>query len=192
MTLKFLPSLLLSVLFVSSSYALDGDMYDFFLPNGLKVILMEKHAAPRVAVGVFYNVGSHDDPNGKKGITKIVKSMMLEGTNKFPKSDEKIMSELKARVWDDVYPDHSYFSIEVPSEEIGFALDLESDRMQNVIITDSLLVKTKSKHKSRFDTWKNKNAFDVGFTDLMQQAIPEGHPYKTTRWGIQKQIDTNL
>ena len=190
MTSKFLPSLLLSVLFISSSYALDGDMYDFFLPNGLKVILMEKHAAPRVAVGVFYNVGSHDEPDGHKGITKLIYYMMLEGTNKFPKSDEKIMSELKARVRDGVNPDRSYFLIEVPSEEIGFALDLESDRMQNVIIADSLLVKTKSKHKSREDTWRNKNVFDVGFTDLMQQAIPEGHPYKTTPWGIQEQIDT--
>ena len=190
MTLKFLPSLLFSALLISSSNALDGDMYDFFLPNGLKVILMEKHAAPRVTVGVFYNVGSHDEPDGYKGITKLIYYMMLEGTNKFPKSDEKLMRELKAHVWDGVNPDRSYFSIEVPNEEIGFALELESDRMQNVIITDSLLVKIKSKHKSRFDTWRNKNVFDVGFTDLMQQAIPGGHPYKTTPWGIQKQIDT--
>ncbi|MDP6570944.1 MAG: insulinase family protein, partial [Candidatus Marinimicrobia bacterium] len=137
MTSKFLPSLLFSLLLISSSYALDGDMYDFFLPNGLKVVLMEKHAAPRVAVGVYYNVGSHDDPDGQKGITKIVKYMMLEGTSKFPKSDEKLMRELNANVWDGVNPDRVYFSIEVPIEDIGYALDLESDRMQNIIITDS-------------------------------------------------------
>ena len=151
---------------------------------------MEKHAAPRVAVGVFYNVGSHDEPEGQKGITKLIYYMMLEGTNKFPKSDEKLMSELKAHLWDGVNPDRSYFSIEVPSEEIDFALDLESDRMQNVIITDSLLEKTKSKHKSRFDTWRNRHAFDVGFTDLIKQSMPEGHPYQTTPWGIKEQIDT--
>ena len=151
---------------------------------------MEKHAAPRVAVGVYYNVGSHDEPEGHKGITKLIYYMMLEGTNKFPKSDEKIMSELKARVWDGVNPDRSYFSIEVPSEEIDFALDLESDRMQNVIISDSLLEKTKSKHKSKFDTWRNRNPFDVGFTDIFKQFIPDGHPYKTTPWGIKEQIDT--
>jgi zinc protease len=190
MTSKFLPSLLFSLLLISSSYALDGDMYDFFLPNGLKVVLMEKHAAPRVAVGVYYNVGSHDDPDGQKGITKIVKYMMLEGTSKFPKSDEKLMRELNAHVWDGVNPDRVYFSIEVPNEEIGYALDLESDRMQNIIITDSLLVKTKLKHKSREDTWRNKNAFDVGFTELFLESLPEGHPYKTMDWGIKEQIDT--
>ena len=75
MTLKFLPSLLFSFLFISSSYALDGDMYDFFLPNGLKVIMMEKHAAPKVAVMVGYNVGSHDEVEGQKGITNLIKEI---------------------------------------------------------------------------------------------------------------------
>ncbi len=190
MSFQFLPSLLISFLLLSFTHAFEGDMYDFFLPNGLKVILMEKHAAPRVAVGVFYNVGSHDDPDGQKGITKIVKYMMLEGTSKFPKSDEKLMRELKSHIWDSVNKDRTYFSIEVPKENIDFALDLESDRMQNIIISDSLLEKTKLKLKTREDTWKNKNAFDVGFTELFLESMPEGHPYKTMDWGIKEQVDT--
>ena len=72
MASKFLPSLLLSVLFISTSTAFEGDIHDFFLPNGLKVILMERHGAPKVAVNIAYNVGSHDEPMGKKG-RKIVK-----------------------------------------------------------------------------------------------------------------------
>ena len=190
MSIQFLPSLLISFLLLSFSHAFEGDMYDFFLPNGLKVILMEKHAAPRVAVGVYYNVGSHDDPDGQKGITKIVKYMMLEGTSKFPKSDEKLMRELKSHIWDGVNKDRTYFSIEVPKENIDFALDLESDRMQNVIISDNLLEKTKLKLKTREDTWKNSNAFDVGFTELFLESMPEGHPYKTMDWGIKEQVDT--
>ena len=190
MSFQFLPSLLISFLLLSFTHAFEGDMYDFFLPNGLKVILMEKHAAPRVAVGVYYNVGSHDDPDGQKGITKIVKYMMLEGTSKFPKSDEKLMRELKSHIWDSVNEDRTYFSIEVPKEKIDFALDLESDRMQNVIISDSLLEKTKLKLKTREDTWRNKNAIDVGFTELILESMPEGHPYKTMDWGIKEQVDT--
>ena len=70
-------------------------MYDFFLPNGLKVIMMEKHAAPRVAVGTYFNVGLHDDPPGKKGVTAIVEYMMLEGTAKYPNNRiDKIKTEL--------------------------------------------------------------------------------------------------
>jgi len=190
MTPKFFSTFIFSVLFSSISFAFEGDMYDFFLPNGLKVILMEKHAAPRVAVGAFYNVGFHDDPNGQKGISELVRDMMLEGTEKFPKSNEKLMRELKAHVWDGHSSDRVYFSIEVPNDKISFAFDLESDRMQNIIITNSLLEKAKSIHESREDTWRNRNAFDVGFTEIFMESMPEGHPYKTTGWGIREQIDT--
>ena len=117
MKLKLPPTFLYSLISFSFLTALDGDIYDFFLPNGLKVILMEKHASPKVAVSVFYNVGSHDEPDGHKGITKLIYYMMLEGTSKFPKSDEKIMIELKAHLWDGVSSDRTYFSLEVPNEE---------------------------------------------------------------------------
>ena len=166
-------------------------MYDFYLPNGLKVILMEKHAAPRVAVGVYYNVGSHDEPSGQKGITRLISWMMLEGTEKYPKSEfDKIKTELKALFWIGVNSDRSYFSTEIPIEEIEFAINFESDRMQNIMITDSLLEKTKTKLKSRYETWRNRNPFDVGFTDIFKEMMPKGHPYKTMPWGITEQIDT--
>ena len=52
------------------------------------------------------------------------------------------------------------------------------------------LEKTKTKLKSRYETWRNKNRFNVGFSDLFLEMIPDGHPYKTTPWGISEQIDT--
>ena len=78
--MKILSFLIYSLILISFSRALDGDLYDFFLPNGLKVILMEKHAAPKVAVSVFYNVGSHDEAEGQKGITRLIKYIINEGT----------------------------------------------------------------------------------------------------------------
>ena len=94
MASKFLPSLLFSFLFMSSSYALDGDMYDFFLPNGMKVILMEKHATPKIGLGVYYNVGSHDELWGQKGITPIIYRLVSEGTEKYPKEKQRTWEKL--------------------------------------------------------------------------------------------------
>ena len=85
MASKFLPSLLFSVLFISTSTAFDGDIHDFFLPNGLKVILMERHGAPKVAVNIAYNVGSHDESKEERGINDIVtKAIVLGGTQLYP------------------------------------------------------------------------------------------------------------
>ena len=191
MTSKFLPSLLFSFLFISSSYALDGDMYDFFLPNGLKVIMMEKHAAPKVAVMLGYNVGSHDEIEGQKGITNLIREITNKGTSKYPKvKADKIKEELQAKSDDGVSPDRTYFVTEIPVENIEFALDLESDRMQNIIVSEEILSNSKDDFKTKYSSWKNKNPFDVGFTDVFLKMFPEGHPYRTSPWGIMEQVDT--
>ena len=191
MTLKFLHSLLFSFLFISSSYALDGDMYDFFLPNGLKVIMMEKHAAPKVAVMLGYNVGSHDEVEGQKGITNLIKEITNKGTSKYPKVEaDKIKEELQAKYDNAVGPDKTYFITEIPIENIEFALDLESDRMQNIIVSEETLSNSKIKIKTKYRSWRNNNTFDAAFTDIHFKMFPEGHPYRTSPWGIMEQVDT--
>jgi len=191
MNSKFLPSLLFSFLFISSSYALDGDMYDFFLPNGLKVIMMEKHAAPKVAVMLGYNVGSHDEVEGQKGITNLIKEITNKGTSKYPKVKvDKIKEELQAKYDNAVGPDKTYFITEIPIENIEFALDLESDRMQNIIVSEETLSNSKIKIKTKYRSWRNDNPIDAAFTDALLGMFPEGHPYKTSPWGIMEQVDT--
>ena len=191
MTLKFLPSLLFSFLFISSSYALDGDMYDFFLPNGLKVIMMEKHAAPKVAVMLGYNVGSHDEVEGQKGITNLIKEITNKGTSKYPNLKvDKIKEELQAKYDDGVSLDRTFFITEIPIENIEFALDLESDRMQNIIVSEETLSNSKIKIKTKYSSWRNNNPIDAAFTDVNLKMFPEGHPYRTGSWGILEQVDT--
>ena len=168
MTLKFLPSLLFSFLFISSSYALDGDMYDFFLPNGLKVIMMEKHAAPKVAVMLGYNVGSHDEVEGQKGITRLIKEITNKGTSKYPKVKvDKIREELQAKYDDGVSPDRTFFITEIPIENIEFALDFESDRMQNIIVSEETLSNSKDEFKAKHSSWEINNPIDKALLMLL-------------------------
>ena len=118
----------------------DGDMYDFFLPNGLKVILMEKHSAPKVAVSIFYNVGSHDEPDGQKGINALISTAILQGTEKYP-SDlrQKKRDEYSASYGDRNGQDITLMWTEIQKEQLEFVLDLESDRMVNINIDAEML-----------------------------------------------------
>ncbi len=50
------------------------------LDNGLTVLLVERHEQPTVACGLFYNVGSVNDPQGKSGIAHLFEHMMFKGT----------------------------------------------------------------------------------------------------------------
>jgi len=190
MTSKFLPSLLFSLLFISPSYALDGDMYDFFLPNGLKVILMEKHATPKIGLGVYYNVGSHDELWGQKGITPIINRLVFEGTEKYPK--EKL-SELRDKFsmdkGDRDNRDMTYFYSELPKNELEFGLDFESDRMQNIVVNAESLNKIKKEYKLDYDNF-HENYLWWRFDNMFKEILPDDHPYKIDDHGIWEQIDT--
>ena len=50
------------------------------LDNGLKILLVERHEQPSVALGLFYDVGSVDDPRGRSGIAHMFEHMMFKGT----------------------------------------------------------------------------------------------------------------
>jgi zinc protease len=51
----------------------------FELPNGLPVILMEKHGVPIVQVKMLIRAGSVDDPSGKTGLASMTAAMLDEG-----------------------------------------------------------------------------------------------------------------
>ena len=204
MKIKTLSFIIYSFILISFSQALDGEMYDFFLPNGLKVILMEKHAAPKAAVSLFYHVGSHDDKEGEKGINMIIRQIInetwenppviQEGTSKYSRLEyEKKFSELQAHFYSEPSYDKTFFVIEVPVENIEFVLDLGSDIMQNIIITEDILNRSKDKHKADYISWHNESLTGPGMKqefDMLHSMIPEGHPYKTQTRGILEQFDT--
>ena len=50
------------------------------LPNGLRVVLIEDHALPLVAVRAVVGVDSLDDPVGKEGLFVLTAGMLREGT----------------------------------------------------------------------------------------------------------------
>ena len=190
MTLKFLPSLLFSVLLISSSNALDGDIHDFFLPNGLKVILMERHGAPKVAVNIAYNVGSHDEPKGTRGINDIVtKAIVIGGTQLYPNEKlSKMRDELGASYGDHTAFDISLFWTEIHIDGLDFILDVESDRMTNAIINDDVLEKMKERYSVDWSEWK-KDEVGFAFKNALDEFMPKGHPYQSL-WPDPSQINS--
>ena len=50
------------------------------LDNGLTLLLVERHEQPTVAAGIFYDVGSVNDPAGKSGIAHLFEHMLFKGS----------------------------------------------------------------------------------------------------------------
>jgi zinc protease len=106
--------------------------------NGLDVILCERHEAPIVTTMVVYHIGSRNEAVGYTGATHFLEHMMFKGT--------KEHDPLKKSGFDDLLKPiggynnattsqdrTNYFEI-VPSKSLPLTLDIESDRMRNLLL----------------------------------------------------------
>src|SRR5918912_2718440 len=82
---KFLFPLFVCALAVLSAQAqgprnVRVDFKETKLKNGLRVITVEDHSAPVVALSITYNVGSRNERQGRTGFAHLFEHMMFKGS----------------------------------------------------------------------------------------------------------------
>jgi hypothetical protein len=102
----------------------------FTLPNGLRVVVHEDRKAPVVAVSIWYNVGSKDEPKGRTGFAHLFEHLMFNGSENAPGeyfnyTRQMGATDLNGTTW---FDRTNYFQT-VPRPALERALFLESDRM---------------------------------------------------------------
>jgi zinc protease len=102
------------------------------LSNGLTVLIREAHAAPVASFWVWYRVGSRNEYTGITGISHWVEHMLFKGTEAFPKGQAEKAIAREGGVFNGMtaYDFTTYFAT-LPSDRIGLALRVETDRMVN-------------------------------------------------------------
>lgn len=130
--------LLPSFLFIPFSEAgLKEQVFETVLPNGLKVILLENHKAPLVTFQVWYRVGSRNEPWGKTGLSHMLEHMMFKGTEKIgPEQFSRIIQENGGNDNAFTSADYTAYFENLSSDRIQVAIDLEADRMQNLVLRE--------------------------------------------------------
>lgn len=125
-------------LFIPLSEAgLKEQVYETVLPNGLKVILLENHKAPLVTFQIWYRVGSRNEAWGKTGLSHMLEHMMFKGTEKIgPEEFSRIIQENGGN--DNAFTSHDYTAYfeNLSADRVQVAIDLETDRMQNLILRE--------------------------------------------------------
>jgi zinc protease len=107
------------------------------LSNGLRVILVENHRAPLVTFQVWYRVGSRNEGWGKTGLSHMLEHMMFKGTKKVgPEEFSKIIQDNGGNDNAFTSQDYTAYFENLGSGHIQVAIDLESDRMQNLVLRE--------------------------------------------------------
>jgi zinc protease len=103
------------------------------LANGLHVLLVEDHKAPIAAVQVFYHVGSKNERPGIRGIAHMFEHMMFKGTEHVPpEAHARLLKEVGGVANAFTTEDVTGYHETVPPSYVGFALQLEADRMRHL------------------------------------------------------------
>lgn len=147
------------------------------LSNGMKVLLAEVPKAPVATVQIWYRVGSRNEIMGRAGLSHMLEHMMFKGTKKYPNgtfsrtigknggNDNAFTSE-----------DYTAYFENLVADRVALALELEADRMRNVIFDEKefQLERNVVKEERRLRTEDDPQAYLV--ESLFAQAFMV-HPY---------------
>jgi zinc protease len=133
---RFSPWLVLMLVIAFSplpSWAIKAETHT--LSNGLKVILVEEHKAPVVTFQVWYKVGSRDEIQGRTGLSHLLEHMMFKGTPKYGKGEfSRIVAKNGGNENAFTGRDYTTYFQNLSSDRISLSLELESDRMVNLLM----------------------------------------------------------
>jgi zinc protease len=138
---KFLSPLFVCALTVVAAQAqgprnVRVDFKETTLKNGLRVITVEDHSAPVVALSITYNVGSRNERQGRTGFAHLFEHMMFKGSENVGSGEHFMLvfnngGNMNGTTNEDRT---NYFEI-LPANQLDLALFLESDRMKSLAIT---------------------------------------------------------
>ena len=103
--------------------------------NGLRVLLHEDRTTPLVAINLLYDVGSKDEDPKTTGLAHLFEHLMFSGTERIPDFDKPLQiagGENNAFTNTDI----TNYYITLPKENIETAFWLESDRMEEINLSE--------------------------------------------------------
>ncbi|MDX9797559.1 MAG: pitrilysin family protein [Bacteroidales bacterium] len=151
------------------------------LDNGLRVILLKDDSTALVSVNMLYGVGAKDESPERTGFAHLFEHLMFGGSKNFPEFD-KVVEENAGESNAFTNNDYTNYYITLPSTNLEMALRLESDRMNNLLISQKSLDVQKNvvieEYKQRY---LNQPYGDVWM--LIRALSYKVHPYRWSTIG---------
>ena len=182
--LFFMSSAVFSQKF-SSEINLSVEKYK--LDNGLTVLLNSDTRLKTASYILGYRVASRHEREGITGISHMFEHLMFRGTQKYPDFNKTYHSAGVIQVNAFTSKDKTAYKGTFAPEQLELILDVESDRMTNLILTQEVLDKERGavqeERKMRVDNnpmgYLHENLFLLTFTK---------HPYRQPIIGVEEDI----
>jgi zinc protease len=166
------------ILFAVTVCGAQAAVTDVTLDNGLRVIVQEDHRAPVMVSQVWYRAGSMDDFNGTTGVAHVLEHLMFRGTKTVPSGEfSKRIAAAGGRENAFTSRDHTAYFEQMQKDRLELAMQLESDRMANLVISDDLYAKEIQVVMEERRLRTDDQAQSVVYEHLMADAY-QTNPYR--------------
>ncbi|MBV6473172.1 MAG: hypothetical protein JPMHGGIA_01445 [Saprospiraceae bacterium] len=129
---------------------------EYFLDNGLQVLLFPDPSKQTVTVNITYKVGSRHEGYGETGMAHLLEHLVFKGTPRHPDIPNELTkhgARPNGTTW---YDRTNYFETFAATEEnLRWALDLEADRMVNSFIAKKDLDSEMTVVRNEFEMGEN-------------------------------------
>jgi zinc protease len=163
----------------------------FTLDNGMDVVVIPDHRAPVVTHMVWYKVGAADEAPGKSGIAHLFEHVMFKQTKNIgPEEFTSIVQRSGGQLNAFTSWDYTAYFERVAKPQLGKMMELEAERMVNLIINDD----PKGPFISERDVVKEERRQRIDNNPgviLQEKVLSEfwkGHPYEITVIGKMEEV----
>lgn len=160
----------------------------YTLPNGLTVILHADNALPLISYHTWYKVGSRNEYAGVTGAAHMLEHMMFKGSKRFPGTDyDRILHE--NGITNNAFTNYDYtgFYESLPSSKLDLIMQLEVDRMNQLLLREEDL-KTEKEVVKEERRWRVDNNPTMSLFELTMATVFKTHNYKNPVIGTMEDI----
>ena len=149
------------------------------LPNGLQVVVVERHTLPLITLRVVVKSGAECDPPNLPGTAALVNGLLTEGTDR--RTSREIAEAIDSAggvVDNDVDWDNSYLSLSVLTDRTDQAFDLVSDMIAHPAFQPGEIERQRKQALSGLEVSQDDPAYvaDTALQNLIFSGTAYGHP----------------
>jgi zinc protease len=159
------------------------------LPNGLRVFLKPIPGSPAVTTMLAYKVGSCDEDKSFTGLAHYLEHLLFKGTKKLKPGDIDRIT-FRTGGSNNAYTSHDMtaYHFTLPAGRWKAALEVEADRMRNVIINKEYEF-DKEKGAVIAELARGEDTpWDLEYKAILPRLFGKGHPYGHPVIGERKHV----
>ena len=165
------------------------DFKETTLKNGLRVITVEDHSAPVIAVSITYNVGSRNERQGRTGFAHLFEHMMFKGSENVGSGEHFLLVfNNGGNMNGTTNEDRTNYFEALPANQLDLALFLEADRMKSLAITKDNLDNQRNAVQEERRLGVDNQPYGKS-EEIQQELIYDNFAYKHTTIGSMEDLN---